>query len=187
MHWHLSLLSCSFLTKKMSRSPSPSSSSKSDHSYREESESRWNPLCRWLLFSPYAGQRTGFRLPTLCGIESTSRTIFLEVLRANHQLSLWLWTEILPFDSNKPDPQISRSVGWARMQSLSCSFVAAVPAALNNSTTSYHIELNDLRTFLKNITSPESYKKLAMCRVWVEKMTSLGFPRSFLRPALKHW
>ena len=153
----------------MSRLPSPSCSSKSYHSYSEEIESRGIPFCRWLLFSPYAGQRIGFRLPTLCRIESTSRTIILEVHRVNHKLSLWLWTETLPFDSNKPDPQISRSVGWARVQSPSCSFLAAVPAALNNSTTSYHIELNDLRTFLKNITSLEPYKILAMCRADLRK------------------
>ena len=59
----------------------------------------------------------------------------------------WLWKEILPFDSNKPDPQISRSVGWTRQ---SCRFVSAVAAAVNNTTTSYHIELKDLRTLLKH-------------------------------------
>jgi len=72
------------------------------------------------------------------------------VHRANHKFSLWLWKEILPFDPNKPDPLISRSVGWTSMQSQSCRFVAAVAAALNNTTTSYHIELNDLRPLLKH-------------------------------------
>ena len=62
----------------------------------------------------------------------------------------YLWKEIRPFDSNKPDPQISRSVGWTRMQSQSCRFVSAVAASLNNTTTSYHVELNDLRTLLKH-------------------------------------
>ena len=87
---------------------------------------------------------------TLCRTESSNQTIFLEVHRANHKLSLWLWKGILPFDSNKPDAQISRSVGWTRMQSHSCRFVGAVAAALNNTTTSYHIELKDLRTLLKH-------------------------------------
>jgi len=100
--------------------------------------------------SQYAGQRTGFKLPTLCLIESTNKTIFLEVHRANHRFSLWLWKEILTLDSNKPDPQISRSVGWTHMQSQSCRFVSAVAAALNNTTTSYYIELKDLRTLLKH-------------------------------------
>ena len=98
----------------------------------------------------YAGQRTGFKLPTLCLIKSTSKTIFLEVHRANHKFSLWLRKETLTLDSNKPDSQISRSVGWTRMQSQSCRFVSAVAAALNNTTTSYHIELKDLRTFLRH-------------------------------------
>ena len=55
---------------------------------------------------------------------------------------------MLSLDSNKADPQISRSVGWTRMQSQSCRFVSAVAAALNNTTTSYNIELEDLRTLL---------------------------------------
>jgi len=36
------------------------------------------------------------------------------------------------------------------MQSQSCRFVSAVAAALNNTTTSYHIEMKDLRTLLKH-------------------------------------
>jgi len=64
-------------------------------------------------------------------------------------LSLWLWKEITPFDSNKPDPQFSRSVGWTRMQNQSCRIVSVVAAALNNTTTFYHIELKDFRTLLK--------------------------------------
>ena len=107
-------------------------------------------FCRWLLSSPYAGQRTGFKLPTLCRIERSSKTIFFEVHRANHKFSLWLWKEIRRFDSNKPEPQMSRSVGWTRMQSQSCRFVSAVVAALKNTTTSHHIELKDLRTSLKH-------------------------------------
>ena len=62
----------------------------------------------------------------------------------------YLWKEIRPFDYNKPDPQISRSVGWTRMQSQSCRFVSAVATSLNNTTTSYHVELKDLRTLLKH-------------------------------------
>ena len=69
--------------------------------------------------------------------------------RTNHKLSLWLWKEIPHFDCNKPDPQISRSVGWIRMQSQSCRFVFVVAAALNNTTTLYHIELKDFRSLLK--------------------------------------
>ena len=105
---------------------------------------RWIPFCRWLLSSPYAGQRTEFKLPTQRRIESSSKTIFLEVHWPNYNFSLWLWKEILAFDSNKPDPQISRSVGWTRR------FVSAVAAALQNKTTSYHIELKDLRTLPKH-------------------------------------
>ena len=57
------------------------------------------------------------KLPTLCRIESSSKTIFLEVHRANYKFSLWLWKEILTLDSNKLNwthSRISRSVGWTR-------------------------------------------------------------------------
>ena len=51
------------------------------------------------------GKEPGFKLPTLCRIESSSKTIFLEVHRANYKFSLCLWKEILTLDSNKLDPQ----------------------------------------------------------------------------------
>ena len=91
-------------------------------------------------FFPICWAKNRVKLPTLCQIESSSKTIFLKVHRANQKFSLWLWKEILPFDSHKPDPQISRSVGWTRIQSQSCRFVSAIAAALNNTTISYHIE-----------------------------------------------
>ena len=46
--------------------------------------------------------------------------------------------------------KISRSVGWTCMQRQSCRFVSVVAAALKNTTTSYHIELKDLRTLLRH-------------------------------------
>ena len=101
-------------------------------------------------FFPICWAKNRFKLPTLCRIESTSKTIFLEVHRANHKFSLWLWKEILTLDSNKPGAQISRYVVWIRIQSQSCRFVSAVDAALNNTTTFYHIELKNLRTLLKH-------------------------------------
>ena len=80
-------------------------------------------------FLPNANQRTGFKLTTLCRIKSSSKTIFLKVHGAKRSLA--------------------RSVGWTCMQSQSCCFVSVAAAALNNTTTSYHIELKDLCTLLK--------------------------------------
>jgi len=74
------------------------------------------------------------------GSKAQVKQFFSKCTGANQKFSLWLWKEILPFDSHKPDPQISRSVGWTRIQSQSCRFVSAIAAALNNTMTSYHIE-----------------------------------------------
>ena len=51
------------------------------------------------------GKEPGLSCRRCVCIESTSKTIFLEVHRANHKFSLWLWKEILTLDSNKLDPQ----------------------------------------------------------------------------------
>ena len=49
--------------------------------------------------------------------------------------------------TNWTHSRIFRSVGWTRNL---LRFVSAVAAAMNNTTTSYHIELKDLRTLLKH-------------------------------------
>ena len=46
--------------------------------------------------------------------------------------------------------QTHRFLGWTHMQSQSCHFFSAVAVALNNTTTSHHIELKDLCTLLKH-------------------------------------
>ena len=96
----------------------------------------------WLLSSPYAGQRREFKLLTLCQIESSSETIFLEVHRVNHKFSVWLWKEILPFDSKKTNPQISHSIGWSCMQSqsLPLRFCGCCSPEQHNNFLPYWIE-----------------------------------------------
>ena len=135
---------------------------------------------RCLFFLPYARQRPVFRWPMLCQIESLCKTIYVEVRWMNHKSSMW--KESLPFGSNQPDLQISRSIGWTRMQSNSYCFVGAVTTALNNTTTSHHTE----RLLTLQKLHQTERKKFAMCWVWLEKMTSQGCPRRFLWPGLKH-
>ena len=50
--------------------------------------------------------------------------------------------------TNWTHSRISRSVAVGL--ATCCRFVSAVAAAMNNTTTSYHIELKDLRTLLKH-------------------------------------